>query len=69
MNTKNGNPAHWVPDTERIEKAMEEAVLDAVRSHKLMGDPIVIWRDGQVVWIPAEEIELTEETNGSNDQS
>ena len=44
---------------------MRQAVRDTVREHKLLGQPIVVWRDGKVVWIPPEEIELEEETNGA----
>jgi len=32
----------------------EVAILD----HKRNGDPVVIWRDGQAAWLPADEIEL-----------
>ncbi len=30
------------------------------KNHKRTGDPIVIWRDGRVVKIPAEQIEIRE---------
>jgi len=26
--------------------------------HKLLGNPIAIWRDDKVVWIPPEEIQI-----------
>jgi hypothetical protein len=29
---------------------------DAVRQHTQMDQPIVVWRDGQVVWVPPQEI-------------
>lgn len=31
---------------------------DALRRHKALGVPAVIWRDGRVVEIPPEEIEI-----------
>lgn len=51
-------------DNEGIGEAMESAIRQALRMHKLLGQPIVIWRDGKVVWVPADEIELPEEKNG-----
>ncbi len=29
--------------------------------HKRLGDPVVGWKDGKVVWVPAEEIEVDDE--------
>ncbi len=49
-------------DTEKIHAALVEGVRDARRWHKRMGLPVVEWRDGQVVWIPAEEIDDVEPT-------
>lgn len=40
----------------KAEMALREAVADAIAEHKRMGHPIVIWRDGNVVTIPPEEI-------------
>jgi hypothetical protein len=45
-------------DTDLVERALREAVTQALIRHKRLGTPIVVWRDGQVVWIPAEEIEI-----------
>lgn len=39
-----------------IDKALALAVQDALWRHKQLGQPIVVWRDGKVVWIPPEEI-------------
>ena len=52
-------------DKEKIHAALVEGVRDARRWHKRMGLPIVEWRDGQVVWIPAEEIEDVEPTDAN----
>ncbi len=41
------------------EKALREAVAEAVAEHKLRGHPIIVWRDGKVVSIPPEEITVT----------
>jgi hypothetical protein len=65
MSTTKRNKAHeWLTDTEAMEKAMGEAIQDALREHKLLGYPIVVWKDGKVTWIPPEEIELESEKNG-----
>jgi hypothetical protein len=63
-NQKANNARDWLTDTEIVENLMGEAVQDALREHKLLGFPIVVWRDGKVTWIPPEEIELESETNG-----
>ncbi len=39
-----------------IDEAVERAGRQARLKHKQMGVPIVIWRDGQIVEIPPEEI-------------
>jgi hypothetical protein len=44
----------------RAEEALKKAVAKAIADHKRTGDPIVIWRDGKVVKIPAEQIEIRE---------
>ena len=38
------------------EKALQEAVADAIAEHKQRGHPIVVWRNGKVVSIPPELI-------------
>jgi hypothetical protein len=48
-------------DVELIEQALRRAVREALRRHKQAGNPIAEWRDGRVVWIPAEEIQVPEE--------
>jgi hypothetical protein len=36
-----------------------------VLRHKKLGEPIVIWRDGKVVWVPPEEIEVPDDPSES----
>jgi hypothetical protein len=50
-------------DEPRVEKALQDAVQSAIRFHKLMGRPIIVWQDGKVVEIPPEEIKLLDEPN------
>ena len=37
---------------EIISEALAKASRDARRKHKQAGNPIVVWRDGQAVWLP-----------------
>jgi hypothetical protein len=43
-------------DGSAIERAMALAVREAIRRHKCLGQSIAVWRDGQVVVVPPEEI-------------
>jgi len=45
-------------ETDLPGRAMRKAVREAVLRHKLLGQPIAVGRDGKVVWIPPEEIEI-----------
>ena len=49
-------PAERVHDKAAILSALQRAVRRALGQHKLAGNPVAIWRDGQVVWIPPEDI-------------
>ena len=40
---------------------MRLAVRDALIAHKRDGDPVVVWEDGRVKWIPADEIVIPDE--------
>lgn len=50
-------------DPVAIRTAISKAFYEARRRHKLLGQPIVEWRDGKVALVPAEEIELVEPTD------
>ena len=49
-----------ISDEEKVTKALAKAVREALRKHKQTGNPVAAWRAGKVVWIPPEEINLTE---------
>ena len=57
----------------RIHAAIREGVRDALRRHKLLGESIVEWRDGKIVVVPADEIEIPDpiqvETNHASKSS
>ena len=40
----------------KAEKAMKEAVAETIQDHARTGDPLAIWRNGKVVWIPAKTL-------------
>lgn len=44
-------------DDTLIGAALRTAAREAIREHKEEGLPLAMWRDGEVVWIPAEELE------------
>jgi len=50
-----------IPIGIRAEEALKKAVADAIADHKRSGDSIVIWQDGKVVKIPADQIEIRED--------
>jgi hypothetical protein len=43
-------------DGTTVRRALRESWIKTLDRHKRLGNPIVVWRDGMVVWIPAEEI-------------
>ncbi|MEY3869341.1 MAG: hypothetical protein RLZZ338_3232 [Cyanobacteriota bacterium] len=45
-----------------IDSALKLAGEKALWQHKQLGNPVAVWRDGKVVWIPPEEIPLPENT-------
>lgn len=52
-------------DRDLIEAAIRKAVRRAVWEHKMLGNPVCTWRDGKVVWIQPEDIEVEKpEDNG-----
>ena len=44
----------------RAEEALRKAVAGAIAEHRRNGIPIAIWRNGKVVRIPADQIEVRE---------
>ncbi len=45
-------------DDDLIDGALQKAARQAIREHKEEGLPLAMWRDDQVVWMSAEEIEV-----------
>jgi len=57
---KNKKKGSEVPLEKLAEQALKEAVAEAIAEHKRAGHPIAVWRDGKVVHIPADQIEIHE---------
>ncbi len=51
--------------TDRIsmEQAFRQARREAVRQHRMANLPMVVWRDGAIVWIPPDQLPDIEEPN------
>ena len=50
-----------IAEVDLVEAAVQAAVRDALILHKRAGQPIVVWEEGRVVLIPADEIEIPDE--------
>jgi hypothetical protein len=55
--TENGQNI-FIKHGDAITKACDRAVREALRKHKLAGNPIAVARDGQVVLLSPDEIEI-----------
>lgn len=60
-------PRRELPDdlfiaySEEVEQVLRRAVRQALLMHKRAGNPVAGWRDGKVVIIPPEEIEVDDQ--------
>lgn len=43
-------------DVDLITRALQKGVRQALRRHKLLGQPVVVLKDGKIVWLKPEEI-------------
>ena len=49
-----------------VEDVFRRAVNHALLMHKRAGNPVAAWKDGKVVWIPPEEI-IVSDDNPTNE--
>ena len=42
----------------KAEQALKKAVDGVIRDHQRTGDPVVIWRNGKVEWVQANQLLL-----------
>ena len=43
---------------QQAEQALREAVREVILDHRRTGDPLVLWRHGKVVKVPAHRVRL-----------
>lgn len=48
-------------DRPSVEQAIRQARREAVRQHRMANLPMVVWRDGAIVWIPPDQLPDIEE--------
>lgn len=48
-----------------IDEAMNEAARSAIELHRRMGRPLVVWRDGKVAYVTAEELDAENDDDAS----
>jgi uncharacterized protein YacL (UPF0231 family) len=41
---------------EMAEEALKKAVARVVEEHRRSGEPLAVWRDGEVVHVPADQL-------------
>lgn len=46
----------FVEDGHLIDEALKQGVRDAMLRHKEAGLPVVIYRDGKIVWVKPEDL-------------
>ena len=55
-----GRKRSAIPLQKLAEEALKEAVAEVIAEHKLAGYPLAVWKDGRVVHLSSEEIEIRE---------
>jgi hypothetical protein len=60
MNKRKRNPKKLPMEMLGLE-ALRDAVANVIAAHKRTGEPLVIWREGKVVKVPADQIGVREE--------
>jgi hypothetical protein len=45
-----------------VDAAIRESVREALLMHKRLGNPVASWEDGRVVWIPADQIPVDDDS-------
>ena len=42
--------------SQKAEKAIKKAVRGVIADRKMRGEPLIIWRDGKVIKVPARQL-------------
>ena len=56
--SKEINIADFFKDPMFISNIIQNGINEALLMHKQAGNPVCTWKDGKVVWIPAEDIQI-----------
>jgi hypothetical protein len=59
----------FLAEVEAVEAAVQQAVKEALLMHKRAGNPVVGWKNGRVVWVPAEQIDVEDESTDAPETS
>jgi hypothetical protein len=57
---RDSSAKEFFAQADAVEAAVQQAVAEALRVHKLLGHTVVGWRDGKVVWIAPQDIVVDE---------
>ena len=63
MPNSGATPVERAGDPDRIGRALRAGVRDALQRHKRDGDPVAVWREGRVVWLPPDQIPPADESS------
>jgi hypothetical protein len=63
MPNSGATPVERAGDLDRIGRALRAGVRDALQRHKRDGDPVAVWREGRVVWLPPDQIPTADESS------
>ena len=63
MPDSSATPVERAGDLDRIGRALRAGVRDALQRHKRDGDPVAVWREGRVVWLPPDQIPTADESS------
>ena len=61
QDTSKKNIAELFDDRQGMDRALARAIRRAVLNHKRTGNPVATWRDGKVVWLEPDEIEIPDD--------
>jgi hypothetical protein len=62
MPNSGATPVERAGDLDRVGRALRAGVRDALQRHKRDGDPVAVWREGRVVWLPPDQIPTADES-------
>ncbi|NUQ61993.1 MAG: hypothetical protein HUU20_05870 [Pirellulales bacterium] len=53
--------------SEKAEAAFRQAAAKVVRRARETGTPVIVWKEGRIVEIPSEQVELAAADDGADD--